>query len=170
MSEADFIKAIEQAQRLPETLVDEFGQVPDLLSGVPSSLIATRNLLAADDGKIPGGKTLNFEYKSARLTIGKECTGFENGMPVYEDVDESNRLKEIMDASLNGEAIIVKKQETFLKDGTVIIWVEWMTTKATASKKDKNLLSIEQLMSPESPRTAETDSGDSDITSEDDEY
>jgi hypothetical protein len=167
MSESDFIRAIEDAQRLPESLAEQSGQVPDLLSGMMANVLGSRNPLAGDLGKVPGGKSLNFEYKSARLTMGQVCTGFDHGAPIYEDKDESDRLKEIMDASLNGEAIIVRKTETFLKDGTVVVWVEWMTPKEHAPKKSDGSLSIAELLSPESSRFPENDSGDDENESDD---
>lgn len=152
----DFTKAIADSQQMPE-LPEEFAnQVPDLLSG------AQRNPLYETipqdaQGKVPGAKQYNFTYRCARLIIGKVEVGFDKGTAEYEDQDDSDRLKEIMDMQLSGEAIISKKTETFLKDGTVVIWLEWMEPKKIPPKKDRNYLTTEELMSPESPEDSSSD-------------
>ena len=147
----DFIKAIEAAQSLPDIGDQEQG-IPDIFSGFDStaSQLFSKGT-SGDEGVIPGALKTNFEYHCARLTVGKELECLENGMPVYKDVDESDALKEIMDNVLAGKFLLLKKQETFLKDGTVVIWVEWSVTKSEPSKEERGFLTTEELLSPELP-------------------
>ncbi len=159
----DFFKAIENAQKVPEA-PDSDNPIPDMLSGAAFEKFINT---AADSviGKIPGVVEYQLEYRSARLTIGQRMTGFENGQAVFEDVDESARLKEIMDMSLSGRAIILKKLESFLKDGTMVIWLEYTEQKAAPAKKDRDYLTTPELFSPFS----EKDDEDSDSDTEDDD-
>lgn len=158
----DFIKALQFAQTLPEVAGNEKA-VPDLLRG-PEFENLVKSVTPGTPGKVANATEYSFEYQSARLTIGKEMTGIENGMMVFEDVDESERLKDIMDRSLSGEVVIVKKTETFLKDGTVVIWLEWMQPKP-GSKKDQTFLTTHDLLSP----SLDPDETDPDETTTDDD-
>lgn len=143
----DFQKALEESQKLPE-LSDNQSPIPDLLKGGDiESLI--RAIAPGTEGKVPGAIEYSYTYKCARLQIGKVMSGFENGAPIFDDIDESERLKEIMDMSLAGEAVISKKTETFLKDGTVVIWIEWLEPKSPLPKKDRGYLTMDEILKPE---------------------
>ena len=155
----DFIKALQHSQTLPDLAGNE-PSIPDLFKGTDFENLA-RSVAPGTPGKIPNATEFAFEYQSARLTIGKEMTGMDNGMPLYDDVDESERLKEVMDRSLSGEVVIVKKTETFLKDGTVIIWLEWMQPKDTGAKKANPFLTTSELLTP-SPDPDQKSSEDQD--------
>lgn len=145
----DFMQALEQAQKLPDLSENE-SPIPDLLRGVDLEK-AVRTIAPGTQGKVTGATEYSFEYRCARLQIGKELIGFENGQAQFSDIDESDRLKEIMDMSLSGEAVVTKKTETFLKDGTVIIWLEWLEPKTPVAKKDRGFMTTAELLAPEMP-------------------
>lgn len=143
----DFLKAIENAQKLPDP-ADNSPRTPDFLGGInPEELV--RQVSPDTPGKIPHSNEFAFEYRCARLRIGQEMTAMVNGNAEFEDIDESERLKEIIDMTLSGEAIVTKKLETFLKDGTIVIWLEWLEHKKLTSKKDRSYLTSNELLSPE---------------------
>lgn len=158
MSE-DFLSALHKAQELPDAPEAVAKQVPDLLAGSDGQQRLVRRIGADEEGKVAGGKEFSFEFQCARLTVGNVTSGFSNGQPVLDELDESDRLKEIMDKSLRGEAIINKKETTFLKDGTVVIWVEWMEPKTLPPKSERDYLTTAELLDPEpSKRKREDDS------------
>lgn len=145
----DFVKAVEEASRLPEDITDP--ELPDIFGGMDSSRDLYSRNSHSEDGTIPGTTKYDFSYSSARLTIGKETTGFENGCPLYTDIDESSELKFIMDNALAGKYVLLKKEETFLKDGTIVVWIEWAERKPKAllTSKGEPILTEKELRSPE---------------------
>lgn len=149
---SDFAKAIENAQRLPELPSEVEENVIDPFKGEDPLKLVSR-VLTNDAGQIPNAVEYEYTYRCARLLIGQIMTGSENGMPSFDDVDDSDRLTEIMNKSLQAKAIIFKKETTFLKDGTVVIWLEWGEPKTP--KKVAHTLSIAELMSPELPESGE---------------
>lgn len=154
-----FVKSIEDAQKMPELPEELASQIPDLLSGAVTSGLGTRVVTDVKTNQIKGIPEYAFEYNCARLIIGPIETGYSQGHAVNEDVDDSDRLKEIMDMNLQAEAIIFTKETTFLKSGAVIIWIEWGTPK-TSSKTTRDFLTEQELRSPKSPKS-EDDDGDS---------
>jgi hypothetical protein len=145
----DFVKALESAQTLPEAS-DNASPIPDLLQGnVVNNLV--RTVTSSDSDKIPGTSEYNLNFHCARLTIGKIQVDFQQGQAIYEDIDDSERLKEIMDKSLSGAAIVSKKIETFLKDGTIVIWLEWLerNAKPIVPKKERDYMMTDELLTPE---------------------
>lgn len=158
---SDFAKAIENAQKLPELPEDDDGGIPNPFKGEDPLKLVSR-ILTHNPDQIPQGVEYDYQYNCARLLIGQILSGSENGMPTFDDVDDSERLTEIMNKSLQAKAVIFKKETTFLKDGTVVIWLEWGEPKPT--KQAKNVLSLQELMSPEPPDKA----GDSEDTDNDD--
>jgi len=161
----DFMKALQEAQTLPEA-PDHNSPIPDLLKG-DNFAQTVRTVMPGTPGKVPNATEYDFVYKCARLQIGKEITGFTDGQAEFCDVDDSDRLQEIMNMSLAGEAVISKKIETFLKDGTVVIFVEWMEPKLRPPKKDREYLTSSELIAPELPLSDESNSDDD--NSEDEE-
>ena len=154
----DFSKAVEGAQRMPQAIEELEGKLPDLFGSKAAQDIASR--VEGDmEGKIPGAAQYDFDYNCKRFMMGQHVVAFERGNPIYEDIDESEELQKIMDMNLKAEAIIFKKMETFLKDGTVIIWIEYGIPK-TAAKKKTGVLSIAELLSPK-PSESEFDEDDS---------
>lgn len=167
----DFIKALQTAQTLPELPSNE-PSIPDPFKGSDVEALV-RAITPGTPGKVAGATEYAFEYKCARLTIGKEISGFVDGQASFDDVDESQRLKEIMDMSLSGETIISKKTETFLKDGTVVVWIEWLEPKTAVPKKDRQYLTASELLTPEvepaeRPDSESADEPYPDTTDEDD--
>lgn len=143
----DFIKALQNSQTLPELPGNE-PAVPDPFKGINVETLV-KSVASGAEGKIPGASEYAFEYRCARLSIGKEMTGFVDGQATFDEIDESDRLKEIMDKSLAGESVITKKTETFLKDGTIVVWLEWLEPKKPQPKKDRDYLTTSELHSPE---------------------
>jgi hypothetical protein len=74
-----------------------------------------------------------------------------------------------MDKSLSGKAVIHKKIETFLKDGSVVIWVEWMEVDPNKRKpkKDRSYLSSDELLTP--VHSSELENDNDDFSNNDDE-
>jgi len=163
----DFIKALQYAQTLPDIASNEKA-VPDLLRGSEFESLV-KSVAPGTAGKVANATEYSFEYQSARLTIGKEMTAMDHGTAIFEDIDESDRLKDIMDRSLSGEVVVVKKTETFLKDGTVVIWLEWMQPKA-GSKKDHPFLTTNELLTPSpDPDNKDPDSDEDFLSDTDDD-
>jgi len=162
----EFAKSIEDAQRLPERPEDVEGGLPNPFLGTDPMDLVSR-VLTRDPDQIPNGVNYDYTYKCARLLIGQVLSGSDNGMPSYDDVDDSDKLTEIMNKTLQAKAVLFKKETSFLKDGTVVIWLEWGEPQ-TLKKAAGNVLSVAELMSPESPKTGD-DSGDTTANQEDDE-
>lgn len=155
-----FAKAIEDAQKMPELPEELADQVPDLLSpGAPGGF-AERVVDNVSPRKVQGIPEYNFEYNCARLIIGPVESGYANGRPVIDEQDDSQRLKEIMDMNLSAEAIVFKKETTFLKSGAVVVWIEWGTPKKPVAKTERTYLTEAELKSPESPDKDSDDSED----------
>ena len=161
----DFMKALEEAQKLPD-LTDNESPIPDLLRGADLDK-AVRTVAPGTPGKVTGAAEFSFNYRCARLQIGKELSGFVDGQAQFDEIDESERLKEIMDMSLSGEAVISKKTETFLKDGTVVVWLEWLEPKAPVAKKDREFLTFPELVSPNRKSDLEADPDFTDLDPDD---
>jgi len=157
----DFAKAIETAQRMPELPTEFADQVPDLLAGDPGQKgIGTRIVDNVKESEIQGLAKYDFDYHCARLMVGPIEAGYAQGQAVYEQVDDTDRLKEIMDMNLRAEAIVFKKETTFLKTGAVIIWLEWGTPKKPTPKEKRAYLTEAELRSPKSLDKDSNDSGE----------
>lgn len=143
----DFLKSIENAHRAPDTTRDDDSTIPNIFSHQ-----ATRQLVSKVvdnvDGQIPGITQYDFTFHCARLIMGKTQIDFQNGQAIYEEQDDGERLKEIMDNSLAGKSVINKKETTFLKDGTVVLWIEWLEKKEP-EQTGVPFLTKEELLSPE---------------------
>jgi hypothetical protein len=153
----DFSKALRAAQEMPELPEELARMVPDLLAGDSGQQNLMRRIGLDEPGKVPGGKEFNFEFQCARLVIGYRIADYQNGFPIMEDHDDSDRLKEIMDKSLKGEAVIHKRESTFLKDGSVIVWLEWMEMKAVPPKENRDYLTMSELLDPTPTKPAPED-------------
>jgi hypothetical protein len=158
-----FTKALSDAQELPEP-PEGASHIPDLLAGNPGQNRPVRQIGTDETGKIAGAKEFNFEFFCARLTMGHAVIDHQNGHEVTEERDDSERLTVIMNKELRGEAVVVKRDNTFLKDGTVIVWIEWMEPKKAPSRIDRNYLTRDELLDPEptkrSPSAAGSDDAD----------
>ena len=155
-----FAKSIEDAQKMPELPEELAGQVPDLLAGGSAPGIGTRVVDDVKPSQIKGIAQYDFEYNCARLMIGPIESGYAQGQAIYSDQDDTDRLKEIMDMNLRAEAIIFKKETTFLKTGAVIIWIEWGVVKKPTSKQNRNYFTEDELKSPELPDSDSDNPGD----------
>ena len=144
----DFLKSIENAHKVPDVTREGVGGIPD---GFASFFSGPQAIERVEDGAtdaVAGATRYNFKFRCARLVIGKEQVDFSNGEAIYESHDDSERLSEIMNASLEGRVVINKKLESFLKDGTMVIWVEWLEPLDLGPKKT-DALTLEQLLSPD---------------------
>jgi len=146
-----FADDIERAQKLPELPEELAKQIPDLLAGGPNAGIGTRVVDDVEPSQIKGVAKYDFDYNCARLMIGPIESGYAQGQAVYTEADDTDRLKEIMDMNLKAEAIVFKKETTFLKTGAVIIWIEWGTRKKVIPKENRDYMTEDELKSPESP-------------------
>ena len=147
----DFTKAIEQSQKMPELPADMERDLPDFLKQDP---VTVARRAQGEDGTFPGAAKYDAHYFCERLIMGQIVEAYEKGNPIFRDVDNSDRLKEIMGMSLDGKAVILKRQETILKDGTVIIWIEWAEHKKTAAPATPRILTEEELRTPSAAATA----------------
>lgn len=157
----DFAKAIEDAQRLPEAPEGGTDSLPDPFRGEDPVTLVSR-VMNAESGQIPNGAAYDYKYHCTRLLIGQILRGYENGMPIHEDIDEGPELRAIMNKSLQAKAIIFKKETSFLKDGTVAIWLEWGEPDVAPKIKSPSTLSLMELMSPESSDAKPDDSEETD--------
>jgi len=140
----NFAKIIENAQAMPE--IEGHDVIPDPLGGSStSSSVASTIGSEPEEGEIPSAAKYNFEYHCARLVVGPVESGFINGQAVYEDHDDSEQLKEIMDMVLHGKAVLYQKKETFLRSGATVTWVEWMTPKDMSTPKEPGVLTLEEM-------------------------
>lgn len=150
MAKTEFADAIERSQAIPEAPELPGITSPDLLSASMGRVNMGEQIKEGDEtGGVPGTMNYDLEYHSARLTIGQKMTGFVDGHAEFEDLDESVRLQDIMNKTLNGKAVLFKKDHSFLKDGTVIVWVEWGEYKAPMPKEKREFFTTEELTSPE---------------------
>ena len=146
----DFNKALENAQQLPSTDESSNPTIPDpFASGDMDRAIAAMTT-GEEEGEVPGIVKTSMEFHCARLQIGASERGFEHGQMQMEEADDSERLKEIMDQSLTGKAVIMNKQQTFLRTGGIVIWLEWMTYVEPPAKEERDYMTESELLSPES--------------------
>lgn len=150
----DFNKAIQQSQKLPELPEDMERDLPDFLKQEPVSVARRAH---GEAGTFPGATKYDATYNCDRLMIGQVVEAYEKGNPIFRDVDDSDRLREIMDSSLQGKAVILKKQENILKDGTVVVWIEWAEHKQAAPPADREYLTETELRTPSTPTPSAED-------------
>lgn len=158
----DFSKAIETAQKLPEVPEELEGALPDVFKSNTGAPAMSARVVETDGTQIPNGAQHSYEYHCARLIIGQVQDGFDHGGPTFVDQDDSAELNDIMDKSFQAKAIVLKKQESFLKDGTVVIWVEWAEPKIPEPKQE-GLLGLKQLLSPESNKSNDSEDSEDSI-------
>lgn len=148
----DFSKAIENSQKLPQRHDDAERDIPDFLNTDPVTLAARAR--GIDDSAFPGVTVYDAQFFSRRFIMGQVVDMYDKGNPIMRDVDESKDLKEIMDRSLRGEAIVTLKKENILRDGTVVVWIEWAEKRSRPKKEDREYLTEAELRTP-SPATEE---------------
>ena len=144
----DFLKALEDAQKEPDVEPSRH-EIPDIFSGVNAQIDALYSKVTESAEGIPGVLSSNFTYNCARLTIGRVFKGFENGVAMYEDEDDSPELTRIMNMILAGKCLQLKKETTFLKDGAVVIWIEY-AVQAEKLPAPPGVLSMGALLSGDS--------------------
>jgi len=144
-----FAAAVEESQAVPDAPEVPGLSTPDLLSGAMGQLGSVNTGEEEDKESIPGMTNYDMNYHSARLTIGQKMTGFVDGHAEFEDLDESDDLEDIMNKTLNGKAMLFKKDHSFLKDGTIIVWLEWGEYSNSPKKENREYLTTEELTSPE---------------------
>lgn len=144
----DFLKTIQSSQELPDLPSDIDDRIPDILSGFGNAQPLISKITDPTGAQVPGAKQFEFTFHCARLVIGKQSEGYDQGKELFTEVDESAQLKEIMDMHLRGRALIHCKKETFLKDGTVVVWIEWMEPKKETPPIPRGYLNTDELLSP----------------------
>lgn len=156
----DFAKSIENAQKLPAG--SEASPRDVFAPPTPGSFAQPIAQVADSPEAIPGTAAYDLSYHAERFFMGRELAEVtEDGAKIYQDRDESARLKEVMDKVLRGEAVIVARIQQILSDGSVVVFVEW-TTKAPKKKvprEERDHLTLGELTSPKrlTPRSKGAD-------------
>lgn len=147
---------------LPEEMEND---LPDFLK---QDAVTVARRAHGEDGTFPGATKYEATYNCERLLIGQVIEAYDRGNPIFRDVDDSDRLKEIMDMSLAGEAVILKKAENILKDGTVVVWVEWAEPTKPTPPEERGYLTEKELRTPSADATVFEDEDD-DVGDDDDD-
>lgn len=144
----DFVKALDQAQQLP-TAEDR-----------PRSLYDGATAASSDPyvqvppprvpGQVPGMPVYHYAYHAKRYVFGKQLDGISpEGRKEFTDCNDEAAFVETMELILSGKALQTKRLETFLGDGTMVIWLEWATPKDKAPSGGR--MTYEQLVDPRHP-------------------
>lgn len=147
---SDFAKALENAQKKPEDWTQGV-MPPNLFNAGYSAEDFVKEVDSTEEPEsIPGAIKYEMEYHCKRLVIGQITTGWSEQGEMKEDQDDSKELVQIMNTILAGKALLLKKLENVLKDGTVIVWIEWGTNSSSGAPTppNKNALTIDELMRP----------------------
>ena len=118
---------------------------------------AVQNALVTEEsapGQIPGVPGYALEYHAKRFLMGRQLESIDQNSKIFSDVDQSDELKEVMDLCLAGKAVILKRLETFLQDGSVVVWFEWGVYKETAPvpPEEREYFTEKELLAPDDPK------------------
>lgn len=166
----DFAKLLNTAMQRPDGAT------------APGDLFDTANAVElpvediADDPRvIPGIVKYPFEYRCRRFFMGKQLEAIDENIKIFNDVDESGELREILEDCIQGRGVIFKKVDSVLSDGSVVVWLEWGVMPARKTKPkpagDQATLTEEELMSPKrvTPKSKAEDAEAGDVEDEDEE-
>lgn len=164
----DFAKLLNTAMQRPDGAT------------APGDLFDTANAVElpvediADDPRvIPGIVKYPFEYRCRRFFMGKQLEAIDENTKIFNDVDESGELREILEDCIQGRGVIFKKVDSVLSDGSVVVWLEWGVMPARKPKPtgDQATLTEEELMSPRrvTPKSKAEDAEAGDVEDEDEE-
>ncbi len=143
----EFVKAVQATKALEE----QRGFTPPDIFGPPPEPVAELVENVSGPGQVPGQPKVRLDYQSKRFFIGKQLTHVDEHGKHYEDIDQSDELKEIMDMIFNGKAMKLHRETKLMENGSIVIWLEWGTyiepTAPPASERD--FFTREELLSPE---------------------
>ncbi len=150
----DFVKSLETARKVPDeadSVFNPFAPPQPARTGAP--LVDT----TASPDRIEGLPAYpGLTYFCRRFYIGRELKEIIDNSKIFEDRDESDELKAVMDKQLQGKAVIWSKKETILGEGSVVIWLEWSEKSGVAAPQAPrlglaDLLSSEKVPSQKAP-------------------
>lgn len=166
----DFAKLINTAMQRPDGAAAP-GDLFDTASAVELPVED-----AVDDPRvIPGILKYPFEYRCRRFFMGKQLEAIDENTKIFNDVDESGDLREILEDCIQGRGVIFKKVDSVLSDGSVVVWLEWGVMPARKPRpkatEAQATLSEEELMSPKrvTPKSRAEDAEAGDVEDSDDE-
>lgn len=98
-----------------------------------------------------------FTYHSQRFVMGTETDFDESGNKVKIERDDNVDLNRVYQLQADGEAIIMKRLDQILADGTVVIWLEWTTPlpKEKEEPRPAHARTVGELLNPRIPPASE---------------
>lgn len=121
-----FTKAIEDAQRVPSTTPTAAQDPFDLFSSEAAKAAATPLVeTESKEGTFDGVVRVKAVYKARRFFIGRELTAIDENVKIFEPIDETPELAQVMQLVMAGKAVIWKRIESVTATGNVVIWMEW---------------------------------------------
>ena len=157
----DFTKQFNAA-----TLLPEISQLPEGDVFAASKAAVTPPFITVNDDPavIPGVVGYKLDYRCRRFFMGKELEAIDQNTKIFTDRDESAELRDTLDLCLKGRAIIQKRLDTILPDGSIVVWLEWAipvarTAPDTSADPADARLPADKLLSPErvTPRSRAED-------------
>lgn len=93
-----------------------------------------------------------FEYHCQRFVMGNTMSMDSEGRKEFIPTDDDEKLAEVMQLKWEGKAIITNRLDTFLQDGTVVVWLEWVSEKAAPAKtRPDTARTVAELLDPRVP-------------------
>lgn len=124
-----------------ETAQDIYAAVRRQLSGAAPDVAPPLNLT-----------DYNADYHCQRFVIGQTMGVGEDGRKTFDETDDSVALQEVMQLRWSGKAVIANRLDTFLQDGTVVVWLEWLTPKPTKqAERPAHARTVGELLDPRVP-------------------
>lgn len=147
----DFAKIFSDAQKVPEG--SEAPSSLDLFAP-PSATAPTVVVRELDDegedrDVIPNLPRYELDYRCQRFFMGKEIEAIDQNQKVFRDVDDSEELRQVLEAAIHGKAVIFTRRDSVLQDGSIVVWLEWGVKAKKTKKAKEGVLSTAQLLSPE---------------------
>lgn len=129
-------------------------------AGADASVDLYSDAVARLTGRDPGEQPTPFtsvprypvEYHCQRFVMGNTLGFDDSGKKTFEPSDDDAHLSRIMQLKWEGKAVIVNRLDTFLQDGTVVVWLEWVTPKEIkAEPRPDTARTIGELLDPRVP-------------------
>jgi hypothetical protein len=146
--------ALDAAQKLPtgaDPAVDLFAMAKARLTGI------TPEMQGSPFTALP---KFPVQFECRRFVIGNEMSiNPDTGKKSFDPVDDKDREEyaAIMQGRYDGKTIVEKHLETFLQDGTVVVWLEWLTPKEqpAGAARPAHARTASELLDPRTPPAAE---------------